>query len=401
MSLDCVPSTAAPMHLKQVLARHRLSQRQLVGGLRTAGLQISGATLNLLVNKHQWPARRTPEEVQEKVLTWLRRHKVPERDLIDVFEPGPPDVEAPPDPGGERGGAGEDEPLPERAMLSQAARKTFRLHRDPFQDDVNGPEDVFLSSDQRYIREAMYSAARHGGLLAVVGESGAGKSVLRRDLLDRVRREGAHISVIQPRTIDKERLTGGAICDAIIGDLSQEGCRRSLEAKARQVERLLTGSSRAGNSHVLVIEEAHDLSIPTLKYLKRFWEMEDGFKRLLAIVLIGQPELKAKLDERQNWSAREFIRRCEVAELLPLDDQVEPYLGLKFKRVGLDAGGVFEPDAYAAVRERLTLRRRNGGPSDVVSMCFPLVVNNLVVRAMNLAADVGATRVSGELVREA
>ena len=69
---------------------------------------------------------------------------------------------------------------------------------------------------------------------------------------------------------------------------------------------------------MLMIEEAHDLSIPTLKYLKRFWELEDGFKKLLAIVLIGQVEMKAKLDESQNWEAREVIRRIEVLELKPL-----------------------------------------------------------------------------------
>ena len=73
--------------------------------------------------------------------------------------------------------------------------------------------------------------------------------------------------------------------------------RSSQEAKARQAQKMLAESSRAGNSHVLVIEEAHDLSIQTLKVLKRFWELEDGFKRLLAIILIGQPELKLRLDQ--------------------------------------------------------------------------------------------------------
>jgi hypothetical protein len=42
------------------------------------------------------------------------------------------------------------------------------------------------------------------------------------------------------------------------------------------VKEILTGSANAGNSHVLVIEEAHDLNVQTLKYLKRFWEMEHG-----------------------------------------------------------------------------------------------------------------------------
>ncbi len=39
-------------------------------------------------------------------------------------------------------------------------------------------------------------------------------------------------------------------------------------------------ASKGGQRHVLIIEEAHDLSVHTLKYLKRFWELEDGFKKL-------------------------------------------------------------------------------------------------------------------------
>ena len=282
-------------------------------------------------------------------------------------------------------------------MLTQKAKQSFGLFKDPFRDDVQEPSDVYLSTEQRYIRESMYQAAKHGGFIAVIGESGAGKTTLRRDLIDRINRnEDSGIVVIQPRTIDKTRLTAAAICDAIICDLSSENPKRTLEGKARQIERLLTGSSRAGNSHVLMIEEAHDLMIQTLKYLKRFWELEDGFKKLLAIVLIGQPELKAKLDERQNWEAREVIRRCEVAELLPLTaNQVCEYLMLKFERVGKNTNEVFERDAFDAIAKRLTLPRRGNG---TISMCYPLVINNLVTKCLNDAALTGAAKVDAEII---
>jgi len=283
-------------------------------------------------------------------------------------------------------------------MLSQRAKKHFALFRDPFIDDVQSADDVFLSKEQRYIREAMFSTAKHGGFLAVIGESGSGKTTLRRDLIDRIEREGQNIVPIQPRTIDKGRLVAGLICEAIIHDLSQQKPRRSLEGKARQVEEILTGSSRAGNSHVLLIEEAHDLSINTLKYLKRFWELEDGFKKLLAIILIGQPELKRKLDERQNYEAREVIRRCEIAELQPLNGDLEDYLALKFKRIGKDPAELFADDAYDAMRERLRLQRR--GSSEFVSMLYPLIVNNLSIKALNLCAEIGAEKVDAEVIKE-
>jgi type II secretory pathway predicted ATPase ExeA len=90
---------------------------------------------------------------------------------------------------------------------------------------------------------------------------------------------------------------------------------------------------------VLVIEEAHDLTTMMFKHLKRFWEMEKGFTKLLGIILIGQPELKAKLDARINFEAREFINRCEVFELSPLGPDLEAYIEFKLKRVGVRPRG--------------------------------------------------------------
>ncbi|MBW8034193.1 MAG: AAA family ATPase [Planctomycetes bacterium] len=284
-------------------------------------------------------------------------------------------------------------------MLSQNARKHFNIFKDPFIDDVQSKDDVFLSSEQRYIREAMWQTSKHGGFLAIVGESGAGKTVLRRDLLDRIKREGHHIIPIQPRIIDKGRLTAGLICDSIIRDISvTESIYGSLEAKARKIETLLTGSSRAGNTHVLIIEEAHDLHVKTLKYLKRFWELEDGFRKLLSIILIGQLELRDKLDERMNWEAREVIRRCEVATLEPLNGALEEYLELKFKRVGAKLNQVFDKKAFDGIRERLTMTR--GGDSHPISMHYPLIVNNTVIKCMNLAAEIGSPKVTAEIARE-
>ena len=114
--------------------------------------------------------------------------------------------------------------------------------------------------------------------------------------MDRIQSEGQKIKIITPRSIDKARLTTSAICDAIIQDCSAEKPKRTLEAKSRQVEKILTNSSRAGYNHVLMIEEAHDLNIWTLKYLKRFWELEDGFKKLLAIVYAGKAAVVAHIN---------------------------------------------------------------------------------------------------------
>jgi type II secretory pathway predicted ATPase ExeA len=399
--------SAAPYRLRSILERNRIAHKDLRTRLcfeqgTRAGNPISEATFSLLLSRRQWPVSVPAERIKAITEQLLRERGVPDAEIAEAWViDGKVDAQgnsrksrhARTNNDAEPGEAPFD--LPETEMLSAAAREHFHLAQHPFINDVQGPQDVYLSKDQRYIRESMYYAAKHGGFLAVVGESGSGKSTLRRDLLERIRQDTASIVVIQPQTVDKTVLSAAHICDAIIADLSTEKAKLSLEAKARQVQRILAGSSNSGAVHVLMIEEAHDLNIATLKYLKRFWEMEDGFRKLLGIILIGQPELGDRLDERKNYDAREVIRRCEVARLKSLNGNLEEYLALKFKRVGVALSDVFDADAFDAIRARLTRRRTNG---EVESHLYPLVVHNLCAKAMNEAADLSIPKVSAQLI---
>ena len=283
-------------------------------------------------------------------------------------------------------------------MLSLQARKKFKIVADPFTGDVTKAEDVYMTSDTRFIAEYLYQTARVGGMVALIGESGSGKTTIRRYAIDRMQTEGQKVRVITPRIIDKSKLTASSICDAIIQDCSEEHPKRTLEAKARQIERILTNSSRAGWSHVLMIEEAHDLHVQTLKYLKRFWELEDGFKKLLAIVLIGQPEMKGKLDEAKNWEAREVIRRMEMLELEPLKSgkEIAAYLDVKFARLDRDRKTIITDDACEALA--MKLRRQTRHEQQVYSVAYPLLVNNWTRKAINLAAELGSAVVNADVV---
>ena len=283
-------------------------------------------------------------------------------------------------------------------MLSLQARKKFKIVADPFTGDVTKAEDVYMTGDTRFIAEYLYQTARVDGMVALIGEPGSGKTTIRRYAIDRMQSEGQKVRVIIPRIIDKSKLTASSICDAIIQDCSEEHPKRTLEAKARQIERILTNSSRAGWSHVLMIEEAHDLHVQTLKYLKRFWELEDGFKKLLAIVLIGQPEMKGKLDEAKNWEAREVIRRMEVLELEPLKSgkEIAAYLDVKFARFDRDRKTVITDDGCEALA--MKLRRQTRNEQQVYSVAYPLLVNNWTRKAINLAAELGSAVVNADVV---
>jgi type II secretory pathway predicted ATPase ExeA len=308
----------------------------------------------------------------------------------------------------------EDPMLLRKQTIAQATKQHFKLFKDPFTDDVQEAKDVFLTPDVRYVREAMWQTVRHGGMLAVTGESGSGKSTLRRDLADRIVREQASVVVIEPYVLAMEEndmkgktLKSASIAEAIITAISPlTRPMRSAEARFRQLHSMLKDSHRAGNRHVLVIEEAHCLPTATLKHLKRFFELEDGFKKLLAIILIGQPELRQKLSEK-NPEVREVVQRCEVVELPPLDNNLEDYLKFKLTRVGGDMAAVFDKGAVDALRNKLSLTTGGGGKARAFgqtvqgSLLYPLAVANLVGAAMNLAVSIGAPLVTADLVMEA
>lgn len=295
--------------------------------------------------------------------------------------------------------------LLQNAPLTPEARKHFGLPRNPFVDDVQSSADVYQSPSVRYVRAALMDCAQHHGFCAVVGESGAGKSTLAEDLEERIKAEGRDVLVIRPYVLAMEAsdtkgktLRSSHIAEAIAYALDPNlKVKSSPEARFRQVHELLRASRKAGRRHLLLIEEAHCLPIATLKHLKRFLELKDGMQRLIGVALIGQPELRDRLCS-QNADVREVAQRCEVVPLDPLDADLEAYLRHKFARFDLKLDDVLTPDAPAAIRARLIHMPRGGKPTDARSLCYPLVVNNLVARAMNAAAKAGAPVVSAQVI---
>lgn len=295
--------------------------------------------------------------------------------------------------------------LLQNEALSPDARKHFGLPRNPFLDDVQTPDDVYQTPSVRYVRAALNDCASHHGFLAVVGESGAGKSTLAEDLEERIKAEKKDVIIIRPYVLAMEAndqkgktLKASHIAEAIAAALDpQLKVKSSPEARFAQVHALLKASRRAGRRHLLLIEEAHCLPSPTLKHLKRFLELKDGMQRLIGVALIGQPELRDRLSS-QNAEVREVAQRCEIVELEPLDAELEGYLRHKFARFDLKYEDVFKPDTADAIRARLVHIPRGGKPQDARSECFPLVVNNLVCRAMNAAAKAAWPHVDAQVI---
>lgn len=289
--------------------------------------------------------------------------------------------------------------------LKPETRQHFKLPRNPFVDDVQSCDDVFQTPSVRHVRAALKDCAMYNGFIAVVGESGSGKSTVAEDLEERIRIEASNVIIIRPYVLEMEEndqrgktFKSAQIADAICSTLDPgTPIKRSSDARNRQAHKLLKASRNAGKRHLLLIEEAHCLPLATLKHLKRWIELKDGLQRLLGVALIGQQELRERLGGN-NPQVREVAGRCEIFTLDPLDAELEGYLQHKFARFDLKLSAVFTPDAFDAIRARLIYIPRGGKPSDARSICFPLVVNNLVCRAMNIAARAGWPQVDAQVI---
>lgn len=394
-----------PINLKWIIQRAGIKQARVWPAVKQFdGTPLSSSAGQLILNWDNWPKKTPAHSIKTQIEALLREAGVREEDIAIAWQIDEGDQGRNGHPAGvhelqhKRAASLESTFEMEPEMLSEQARKHFNLFRDPFHDDVSQESDVFLSADIRHVRQAMFLTAKLGGILAVIGESGSGKTTLRRDLFDRIEREHLAVRIIMPRAIDKESLTAGHICEAIVLEM-EPGAKipRTIEGKARKAEKLLAESMAAGNVHVIIIEEAQDLPNKLLKLLKRFWELEKGFKKLLSIILVGQNELLRKLDARANPDIREFINRCEQVQLPPLDANLEKYLTLKFSRIERPLDALFDKDAFDAIRARLTSAKRGGG---VESQLYPLLINNLVTKAMNASAQIGVPKVSAAVIKD-
>ncbi len=352
------------LHIKQIMKDNNIKQMELANYLN-----VGKASMNLLLNKNIYPKLRDKSEIEELITKFFQSKKI----TINFTH-------------------NEEEGTIQ--MLSLQAKKLYNLKRDPFIDEISSGDDVFKSTDNRFILDSMLQTSKNGGLLCVVGESGAGKTIIRKELTERINNQALPIKIIEPATIDKTRLTASSICEAILYEFNVKPLR-SIESKCRQVQSVLLNASRNGQSHCLIIEEAHDLTLHTLKFLKRFWEMADGFKKLLGIILIAQPEIKPTLNINNNPQARELINRLEIVELEPINDvkSLTSYLVMKFKKLNITSP--FNDEAVQEILNKLTIKKAVGN----VNIAYPLQINNFCIRALNTGANLGASTIDGDLIK--
>lgn len=173
--------------------------------------------------------------------------------------------------------------------------------REPPFNITPDPRFLFFSGRHREaFNHILFGIRERKGFIQVTGEVGAGKTTVCRAVLEELGPRVRTALILNPC------LTSTQLLRAILTEFG-------LEAKSDKVDCLhalngfLLEQLAEGNDVVLFIDEAQDLDFELLEQVRLLSNLETDQRKLLQIVLLGQPELREKLDERQLRQLRQRI----------------------------------------------------------------------------------------------
>ncbi len=172
--------------------------------------------------------------------------------------------------------------------------KFFGLKREPF-SIAPDPRYLFMSERHREaLAHLLYGLRGGGGFVLLTGAIGAGKTTVCRAFLEQIPRRCNVAYIFNPTQTAEELL--GSICDEFRIPRERHGeASRTAKTHIDELNAFLLRSHAVGQNNVLVIDEAQMLSPAVLEQLRLLTNLETSERKLLQIILIGQPELREML----------------------------------------------------------------------------------------------------------
>lgn len=207
----------------------------------------------------------------------------------------------------------------------------FGFNSPPFSIAPN-PDFMFLSPRHaEALAHLRFGLGDAGGFVLLTGEVGTGKTTVSRSLLQELDEQTDVAFILNPTLSELELLA--AICDEL--KIRYKKTDASLKWLGDKITQRLQKNHEAGKKTILIIDEAQHLQPAVLEQLRLLTNLETNTKKLLQVILIGQPELQQLL---QRNDLRQLAQRITARyHLLPLNlSEVEQYVRFRLKVAGCE-----------------------------------------------------------------
>ncbi len=257
----------------------------------------------------------------------------------------------------------------------------FHFRQLPF-SIAPDPSFLYLSGAHREALAHLMYGFSHGGFVMVTGEVGTGKTTLLRNLVKQTPPDLDVAFILNPRLTVRELLA--TLCDEL-GIPYNPDTTNSVKQYIDLITRHLLQAHRNGRSTVMIIDEAQNLSPAVLEQVRLLTNLETDDRKLLRIILLGQPEL-AEMLERQELRqlAQRITARYHLGSLNRQDTYA--YVMHRLSR----AGG--SPHLFSAAALRRLFKLSGGTPR---------LINVIADRALLGAYTEGRARVTSRIVGRA
>ncbi|MGR3972229.1 ExeA family protein [Shewanella sp. 1180_01] len=256
----------------------------------------------------------------------------------------------------------------------------YGLSDNPFSIAPN-PHYLFLSDRHREaLAHLTYGLGETGGFVLLTGEVGTGKTTVSRCLLGQLPDNTDTAFILNPSLTELELLA--TLCDEL---KISYGDNPTLKQLTDHLSRFLLDNHSKGRNTVLIIDEAQHLRPEVLEQLRLLTNLETDTKKLLQVILIGQPELQLLLKRQE---LRQLAQRITARyHLLPLnEDEIALYVLHR-----LQVAGRFEPlFTRKAVK---MLQKYSGG--------IPRLINLLCERSLMAGYAQSRVPIDHHMVRQA
>ena len=245
------------------------------------------------------------------------------------------------------------------------------------------PDPRFLFFSDRH-REAfnhiLFGIRERKGFIQLTGEIGAGKTTVCRAILRELGAGYKTALVLNPC------MTETQLFKTILTEYGLKPRRADRVSCLDALNRFLLEQAAEGKDVVLFIDEAQDLGTALLEQVRLLSNLETDQRKLLQIVLIGQPELREKLNEK---SLKQLRQRITVRyHLTPLSrEETERYVFHRLKVAGANSRPAFTPWAFRKVYG--------------YSRGVPRLINAVCDKALLCGYVAGADRLTAGHVRRA